>query len=87
MQPCARIGAQSYDVAGVRGNFRLIKNDGEHGARYWYRRSLFLSYPLRGKSTATAPWYPPVPFLAARKLLTVPGSRPDPTQEDHTRYR
>ena len=31
MQFCASIGAESYDVAGIRWNFRLIENDVEHG--------------------------------------------------------
>lgn len=62
MQPCARIGAQSYDVAGVRGNFRLKEYDVEHAVRDWYGRLLFLSHPLRGKSTAKAHWYPPAPL-------------------------
>jgi hypothetical protein len=30
MQLCASIGAESDDVAGVRGNFRLIEDDVEH---------------------------------------------------------
>jgi len=58
MQPCARIGAQPYDVAGVRGNFRLKENDVEHAVRDWYGRPRVLIHPLRGKSTAKAYGYP-----------------------------
>jgi hypothetical protein len=58
MQPCARIGAQSYDVAGVRGDFRLKEYDVEHAVRDWYGRPRFLIHPLRGKSTAKAHAYP-----------------------------
>jgi hypothetical protein len=31
MQPDSAIGTESYNVAGVRRNFRLIEDDVEHG--------------------------------------------------------
>ena len=40
MQPGSGIGAETDDVAGVRGNFRLEENDIEHGAKYRPRRRL-----------------------------------------------
>jgi len=53
MQPRAGIGAQSYDIAGVRGNFRLIQNDVEHGEdrSLWLMAALFMK--VRRESVQT----------------------------------
>jgi hypothetical protein len=73
MQLCASIGAESNDVAGVGGNFRLEENDLEHAVRSSDGRPLLLVYLLRSESTAMANRYPPVPLLAAHKSLTAGG--------------
>jgi hypothetical protein len=36
MQTGARIGAQPNDVAGVRGNFRLVQDDIKHQAAVYH---------------------------------------------------
>jgi hypothetical protein len=42
----------------------LKEYDVEHAGRDWYGRLLFLSHPLRGKSTAKTYAYPPAPLGA-----------------------
>lgn len=43
MEPCAGIGAESNDVAGVRRYFRLEEDDVEHAVHEWDGRPLFLN--------------------------------------------